>query len=1371
MRGHNSRQSSTPEMTVTTPIPTPLLKKVAALARWTMWGLVVIWLLLVMVWSGLHFLIVPRIAEFRPLLEQQASRVLGVKVRVGAVMALSNGLTPSFELRDVRLLDAQDREALRLPSVLAALSPRSVLGWGFEQLYVEAPVLDVRRSADGRFWVAGLPISSVDLGNGDAADWVFSQAEVVVRHGIVNWTDELRGAPTLALTDVNAVLRNRHRKHSLRLDVSPPAHWGDSIQLRGDFRQPLLSAHAGDWRQWDGQLYGYFAQVDLSHLRPYADLGVTVEQGTGALRAWIDIKKGALVGVTADVALRDAKVQVKRTLEPLEVRWAAGRLGGRTVEGGTELFTQALEFELHDGLHWPGGNLRLSLHDANTDQAARGELVADRLDLAAMAQIADRLPLPATFRTALQGLMPQGLVPRIQVAWTGPLDAVQQYSARGQVQGLALAAWERAAGTTPGIRGAQVEFDLNQAGGKAKLELRNGSIDLAGVLEQPLVPFELLKGNFSWKVDPKQISVSSSDVRWANADGRGDVQVKWQTAPAVAGRPPDNDGRFPGYLDLQAGLSQVNAARVYRYLPVGLEKPVRNYLRESIVGGVVVAGKIKVKGPLALFPFSEPKQGELQVSASLKDIAYAYSPSSLMPAGSLPWPPLTQLSGELSIDQSVLHVKGARSQVAGLSGLLVTKADAEIRNLYAGATLAVSAEARGPLSEILNLVNTSPLGAMTSKVLARATATGVADYRFKLGFPLAAVDHATVQGAIALAGNDIQITPETPRMARARGNIVFSENGFGVNGGQVRALGGDARIEGVIGAVMPGPRPVQQGLRIQGVATAEGLRQAKELGLVARLAQYANGTANYTASIGVRGGVSEWQVVSSLGGLGMTLPAPFNKAADSVLPLRLEVSAVPASMVPDASGKVREQDQFKLDLGRLASVAYVRDVSGAETKVLRGAIAVGLAADESAPVPDEGVLANVNTPVVDLDAWSAVLSNSSGTEGSGVASNVIPAAALGYLPNSLAVRAREIAVGGRKLNHVLLGGTREGLLWRANLDATELNGYVEYRQPTGAATGRLYARLARLTIEPSTAQEVESLLEEQPASIPALDIVVEDFDLRGKKLGRVEVDAVNLAAVSSPTRDVPREWRLNRFNITTPEAVLAASGNWTNMVALAEAPGARLSRERRRTALKFKLDITDAGALLERFGMPGLVRNGKGKIEGRIGWIGSPITFDHATLGGDMNVNVENGQFLKTDPGIGRLLGVLSLQSLPRRLTLDFRDVFADGFAFDFFRGDVSIEQGLARTSNLQMKGVTAAVVMEGQADIARETQNIKVVVVPEINAGSASLLASYINPVLGLSSFLAQLIVRKPLTESLTQEFVLDGTWADPRVTKVERK
>jgi uncharacterized protein YhdP len=78
---------------------------------------------------------------------------------------------------------------------------------------------------------------------------------------------------------------------------------------------------------------------------------------------------------------------------------------------------------------------------------------------------------------------------------------------------------------------------------------------------------------------------------------------------------------------------------------------------------------------------------------------------------------------------------------------------------------------------------------------------------------------------------------------------------------------------------------------------------------------------------------------------------------------------------------------------------------------------------------------------------------------------------------------------------------------------------------------------------------------------------------------------------------------------------------------------------------------------------------------------------------------------------------------------------------------------------------------MEGRADIQHETQDIKVVVVPEINAGTASLVASVINPAVGLGSFLAQLFLREPLSRAATQEFHVDGTWADPRVTRIPRR
>ena len=105
------------------------------------------------------------------------------------------------------------------------------------------------------------------------------------------------------------------------------------------------------------------------------------------------------------------------------------------------------------------------------------------------------------------------------------------------------------------------------------------------------------------------------------------------------------------------------------------------------------------------------------------------------------------------------------------------------------------------------------------------------------------------------------------------------------------------------------------------------------------------------------------------------------------------------------------------------------------------------------------------------------------------------------------------------------------------------------------------------------------------------------------------------------------------------------------------------------------------------------------------------------------------GQFLKAEPGVAKLLGVLSLQSLPRRLALDFRDVFQSGFAFDRIDGDAKITNGVAQTRNLRMRGVQALVLMEGQADLAQETQNLRVFVVPELNAGAASLAYAAINP------------------------------------------
>nr|WP_315464500.1 YhdP family protein [uncultured Rhodoferax sp.] len=1343
--------------------PSLRLRVVAVLAKWALRVLALAWLAVGLLWCGLHFVIVPRIAEFRPWAEAQATKALGLQVRIGGMQARSNGVIPSIDFLRVAIFDRAGREALLLPRISAALSPRSILGGGFEQVFIDSPALDIRRTSDGTWWVAGLAVTTGEMQDGAAADWLFSQAEVAVVNGRITWTDETRAVEPVTFEKVNVVVRNRLRTHSLRLDADPPEHWGDRLSVQGVFRQPLLTRHPGQWSEWDGQAYADFSRVDLAELGRYVDLGVQLAQGSGVIRAWVDVLRGKPAGAVADVSLSQVNLRAGATLEPLALASVSGRLGAKVLAGGSEFSTESLQFVTQDGLHWPGGNVRVQLFAASKKEAEHGTMTADRLDLAALAQIAGRLPLDASAHALLQRLDPKGIVDGLEASWQGPVSAPQTYKAQGKVSQLSLPSCHCEADLRPGVQGLDVEFDMDQTGGKARLALRNGMVDANGVFEEALIPLDQFSADLRWELEGPRVSVSGSNVRFSNADAQGELGFAWQSA--VSG----NAMTGPGSLELQGMLSRADAARIARYLPVVMERESLDYVRAALLGGMASNVQFKVKGDLARFPYRTGQSGDFRISASVKNGSFAFAPAHVMPKDSLPWPVLNQLSGEFVLDRDVLQVKVQRG-VIGTTGLQIGKTEAQVSNLYDAAMVSVTAEAKGALPEALSVVNASPLGPLMEHALAQAVATGSADYRLKLGFPVSDVEKIAVQGSVVLGGNDLQILPDTPKLSRARGTIHFTESGFSLAGAQARALGGDVKLDGgltfVTGVNSAAPlRAAPNQLRFSGTASAEGLRQSTELGPVTRLAQFATGSAAYSASLGFQSGVAELHINSTLLGMGVNLPAPLAKTAESSLPVRFESALLRPAATATASAGLR--DRLQLDIGKLAAVTFVRDLSGPQPKVLSGVLAVGVAPDESTPLPDEGVVANIQSARLDVDAWSAVADTLSADVSSSPGAAPAPHGDLdtsGYMPTVLVLRAQELLVSGRQLNHVVAGGSREGPVWRANLDATELSGYVEYRQPDAANAGRLYARLARLSIGQSSAQDVESLLDEQPSAIPALDIEVDDFVLRGKKLGRIDIEAVNLGSAGT------REWRLNRFNIQTPEAQLTASGNWASINATATSVGKSI-RERRRTVLNFKLDINDSGELLTRLGMPGVVGKGNGKVEGQVAWAGSPITVDYPSMSGKFNVNVETGQFLKADPGIAKLLGVLSLQSLPRRLTLDFRDVFSEGFAFDFFRGDIAIEQGIAKTSNLQMKGVNAAVLMDGQADIAKETQNLRVVVVPEINAGSASLIASAINPVVGLSTFLAQLLLRGPLVNAATQEFIVDGTWLDPKVTQVPRK
>ena len=1340
------------------------LRVYARATRWALLGVAGVWLVVALSWVLLHGFIVPRIGDFKPMLEAQASRLSGRDVRVGTLQAHSNGLLPSFEALDIEMLDPERHTGLRLGRVLFTLSPTALLRGAFDQIVIDRPSVDVRRSADGHWSLAGLPLD--DSGTDSSlTDWLFSNAEILVEQGELRWTDEMRPqAEPLTLSQVRLVLRNSLHRHQIRLDATPDTRWGEPFSIRGQFRQPLLSLREGNWREWSGTLYAQFSELDLSHWRHLlpAHTALELTQGRGWARAWLDIRQGELASLTTDLSLTQLQARSSQSRQPIGLDLAQGRLSMRPWNHGLEVTTEGLKLVGEQPAPWAAGRWRLAWSPATGAQPEQGEWQLDRVDLEGMLETMGRLMPDQPWIAAMQARQLQGQARDLKGQWQGAWPAVDQYRVQGQVQALSMqlpgnkpvpsqAHW-------PGVQGLQAKFDATQDGGTAQLQVNRGALQLPGWLEEPTIPVQELSADLSWKRDRSAWTVQLARGRLTNPDLQGEVQATWAR--------PANPAASPlGTLDLQASLKRVEARQLPRYLPTALPESVRHYLRDALRQGSADNVKLRVRGPLDQFPFSQPAQGEFRLSAQLNRVTYAYVPPSTQTTTSATqaqgeWPALTDLSGELVIDRNSLQIKGAKTRLAGAPNLAWSAVEASIPQLTEP-VVDVRGEARGALSDTLRVLQSPGLSELLSHTLDKSAGNGNVDLKLRLNLPIDHLDRTRASGQVVFNGNDLQLMPQVPGLQRLRGTLQFSETGLSLQGLQARLLGGDARLEGGLRWAPSASEPPLQ-LRIQGYASVEGLRQQRDWQAAAPLWSLMEGGTSYSAALQWRQGLPDLVITSTLQGLSLQAPTPLGKSADSVDPLRLEWGLTPETRSASAA---HWQDQFQLTLGSTLRAQVVRDIGGPTARVLRGGLSLGQEATQTLVLPASGVGLRVKLDELDLDLWSGWL-DKLGVQANGQASPATQGRTAGtsggassdslqeWLPNTLALSAQRLVSEGRTLHNLVVGASRQGDLWRATLGADELNGYSEYRPASGGQPARLYARLARLVIPPSAVSQVDTLLSEQPTSLPALDIVVNELELKGKRLGRAEIDAVNHLNAQGG-----REWQLNKLNLSNPDATFTARGSW-------QPTGLRGVR---RTQLDFTLDVQDSGDLLARLGSPGLIRQGKGKMAGQVGWNGSPMSPDYASMSGQFNIQVERGQFLKSEPGAARLFGVLNLQALPRRLMLDFRDVFSEGFAFDEFRGDVTIQQGMASTNNLQMKGVNAAVMMEGRADIARETQDVKVVVVPEFNAGTASLFYGTINPVLGLTSYLAQYFLSRPLVKATTQEFHVSGSWSDPQVNKVE--
>jgi uncharacterized protein (TIGR02099 family) len=1334
-------------------------------------ALVVVYFLFGAAFLGLRYVVLPHIGDYKPEVEAIVTRTIGSKVTIEHIAASWEGLRPDLTLDNVVIHDKSGAEALHLPKITATLSWLSAITGEIRlhRLDIDRPQMDITRDAQGNLTIGGIFIDTHKSGDSQVADWALTQSEIAIRDGKLNWKDDLRGAPLLALDGVNIVLRNHWRHHQFALKAVPPAELAAPLDVRATFDHPHFAKRIANPLQWKGELYVDLQNTDLSAWKPYVDYPIELTQGKGSVRAWLNFERAKVANFTADLSLANVTTQLRKDLVPLNLVQVNGRVSIqediKAGEDSTPTFganghaVSLTDFSLQtdDGLSLPATTISETYQPARNGKPEKTSLTTRRLDLKTLAEFAERLPMPKEVHQMLSDYEPRGVLKDFSMQWQGAYPQIAAYSVKGSFEGLSLdpqaprpaipkSGKTPAQAAIPGIPGFENltgSVDANDKGGTFSLASEKLKLHFPGYFSDPDVPFDRLQMQASWVFQAKDhVLLDVRNLSFTQDDLSGAFSGKH-----VLSMDREHD-KSPGVIDITGTLNGLDLEKVENYLPDDMQHDAKAWLTDALVGGTAEDVHVRLKGDLADFPFQprageKKPRGEFVVTGKIRDGAMNYNPNHFGKDGKSPeWPLLEAINGTITFDRARMEVQ---AESAKTHGAALSNVKAVIDDLVSPTpVLKISGDAAANLSDMVGYVNDSPVAGMIEHATEETKATGNAKLALKLELPLAKIIESKVNGTIQFNNNSVTLLNGMPPLQGTNGKFEFSDKGFELVGVKSSFIGGPVVLNGGMG------KDGQVLIKADGTATVVGLRRMYPD--VQKLTDKLNGSARYTASVRVKNHHPDITVESNLSGLAINLPAPLRKAANDVMPFRFDLLGAPSN---DAS---MQRDEMKLALGPMLSARYERqktNAKDAQWSVVRGGIGVNV----QTPAPDSGVLANVNLKSLDVDEWSNVVSSvlPEGMAGSGSGGDSAVDSISQYIePSIVTIRAGDMSVFGEKLANVVIGASHQKDVWQVNIASDHATGYLTWNQSrSGRGLGRVTARLASLVIPRSATSGVSNLLDgKSETQIPALDVVAENFELYDLKLGRLELDAHNTRGPAG------REWRINKLSISNPDAEFKSSGKWDK------------ADNNNATSLSYTLDIVDAGKLLNRFGFAEVMRGGKGKMEGDLTWKGLPFSMDFPTLSGNLQMELASGQFLKADPSAARLLGVLNMQALPRRLALDFRDVFSQGFAFDGISGAVSINNGTAKTDSLKMRGVAATVLIDGTADVTKESQNLHVSVIPEINVGAASVVYGLaVNPIVGVGTLLAQMFLRDPLMKAFTFEYQVTGPWKDPVVTKLARK
>jgi uncharacterized protein (TIGR02099 family) len=1262
-----------------------------------------------------------------PLVEQHPERIAAwLSERVGQPVSFSrahaewNRRGPRFTLDDLRVGPAADPLHIGRAQLQVAMYSGLLPGRPLTELKIRDLALRLEQGEDRRWSLVGLPGQQ----RADPLETLEGFGELQIERAQLA-VHAPRYRLDLVLPRVD--LRIRVGEQRIRAGAAVWANT-DSAPLHA-----VAELGRGDYA---GVVWAGGEKLDLPHWSPLlAATGIRLRDGDGALGVWAQLHdqrvdrvtvQGDLDGV--ELASADALTRVDGTARPVLARFQKIEATARWELRGDRWALQAPR------LRFVRAGKEASLDGLRLDGGAVMRMDAGSLDLAPLASLLALSPkLPAELRTWLDASQPRAVLHDIA------LQRDKQGNLRGRLRITDLTI--QPSGTRPGVAGLGAALRFDGEGGIARIAATPVTFAWPVAFREPL-PIDLT-GSIGWWRDADGWHVGGNRLRIDGGDYAADVRVQLGF---------QGDGTRPR-LDLAADLAPTTFGTAKKFWVRHIMPPSSvHWLDTALVEGNVEHGRVAIAGDLDDWPFRH-HEGVFDARAHIRDATVQFSPD---------WPAAQHLDLDVAFDGPGFSLAGTGE----LAGNRVTHVEGGIDDFHVP-LLNLDIDADGRAENLRTLLLASPLQKEYGEHIRAATVTGPAQVRMALHLPLADdAGQKLIEGDVHLRDATLADSRWDLAFDHVNGTTHFTHEGFTAQALDVRFEQQPAVLDLRVGAAHTGD-PHLAGLgRLRGrMSPAVLLKRYPALDwLGPRLVGSSAWDVDVRIPVtppGTPAAPSQLHLSTDLRGTELSLPAPLAKPADEALALEL------TTPLPIEQGEVAL---------RLGGVMQMRAVLH-DKAPMRGAIQFG-GAPAPAP-PAQGLSVRGTVPRLDAAGWIAFSADG------------------GESPSPLReidVQAREFALVDRVFPDVRLRLDRSATATKLALDADSLQGTVEIPNDAnqavqgrftrmwwasaakGAAAGSTApssAAVSTADVSAATAPAAPAVADRRlpaapgapvpeaalaaakagpdadPTRVPSLRFTIDDLRLGSAQLGKAELSTTRTAS----------GMRIERFSTRAKSLSLDAAGEWIRT------PGGS------RSNLKLDFRADSLGQMLDALGFVGMVDGGKTQATLAGSWPGSPGSFSLANMSGTLHADVGEGRLLDVEPGgSGRILGLISLAEIPRRLTLDFSDFFAKGFAFNTVRGDFTFSDGHARTDNLRLDGPAAEIRVGGAADLRRETYDQRVEVLPKAGGMLPALGMLAGGPAGAAIGVVAQAVLQKPLKQQTRTVYKITGPWKKPVVEVIER-